>query len=103
MQYARQRVRELTARERLRLPVGVVVQDLNRFLRGWVGYFRYGNSTRDFDKIKVHALSRVSLFVGQTAPAAARVGLVALRLSDAEPPRPDRPQLKRHRPAPDLG
>jgi RNA-directed DNA polymerase len=65
MQHARERVRELTARERLRLPVDVVVQDLNRFLRGWAGYFRYGNSTRDFDKIRVHALNRLSLFVAR--------------------------------------
>ncbi|MBV8991104.1 MAG: group II intron reverse transcriptase/maturase, partial [Solirubrobacterales bacterium] len=45
MQHARDRVRELTARDRLRWPVEQVVRDLNRFLRGWAGYFRYGNST----------------------------------------------------------
>jgi hypothetical protein len=39
MQYARERVRELTARERLRLPVEQVVGELNLFLRGWAGYF----------------------------------------------------------------
>lgn len=65
MQHARERIRELTARERLGLPVEVVVRDLNRFLRGWVGYFRYGNSTRDFDKIRLHALNRLSLFVAR--------------------------------------
>jgi RNA-directed DNA polymerase len=65
MQHARERVRELTARERLGLPVEVVVRDLNSFLRGWVGYFRYGNSTRDFDKIRLHALNRLSLFVAR--------------------------------------
>jgi RNA-directed DNA polymerase len=43
MQHARDRVRELTARERLLLPVEEVVQDLNAYLRGWAGYFRYGN------------------------------------------------------------
>jgi hypothetical protein len=35
MQHARDRVRELTARDRLRWPVEQVVGDLNRFLRGW--------------------------------------------------------------------
>ena len=49
MQHARDRVRELTARDRLRWPVERVVGDLNRFLRGWAGYFRYGNSTVQFD------------------------------------------------------
>jgi hypothetical protein len=38
MQHARDRIRELTARERLGLPVEQVVQDLNGFLRGWGAY-----------------------------------------------------------------
>ena len=63
MQHARERVREITARERLLLPVEEIVQDLNRFLRGWAGYFRYGNSAQFFDKITLHAVNRLSLFV----------------------------------------
>ena len=51
MQHARDRIRELTAPARLLLPVEVIVEDLNRFLRGWAAYFRYGNSARHFDKI----------------------------------------------------
>lgn len=38
-----------SARERLLLPVEVVTGDVNRFLRGWAGYFRYGTSARRFD------------------------------------------------------
>jgi RNA-directed DNA polymerase len=34
MQHARDRVREITARERLLFPVEEIVQDLNRYLRG---------------------------------------------------------------------
>src|SRR4051794_40244302 len=44
MQHARQRVREITARERLLLAVEEIVGDLNRFLAGWASYFRHGNS-----------------------------------------------------------
>jgi hypothetical protein len=65
MQHARDRIRELTARERLLLPVEDVVQDINAFLRGWAGYFRYGNSARPFDKIGIYALARLSLFVAK--------------------------------------
>jgi group II intron reverse transcriptase/maturase len=65
MQHARDRIRELTARERLLLSVEDVVQDLNNFLRGWAGYFRYGNSARPFDKIGTYALARLSLFVAK--------------------------------------
>ena len=63
MQRARERVRELTARDRLRWPVEQVVQDLNRFLRGWAGYFRYGNSTVQFDQIVKHADRRLALLL----------------------------------------
>jgi group II intron reverse transcriptase/maturase len=65
MQHARDRVREITARERLLLPVEDVVQDLNRFLRGWAGYFRYGNSARHFNLIEHHAHNRLALFVAK--------------------------------------
>jgi group II intron reverse transcriptase/maturase len=65
MQRARDRVRELTARERLLLPVEDIVQDLNRFLRGWAGYFHYGNSARHFNLIENHAHNRLALFVAK--------------------------------------
>ncbi len=63
MQHARQRVREITARERQLLPVEDIVRDLNRFLGGWAGYFRYGNSAQAFDKITLHAINRLAIFV----------------------------------------
>ena len=63
MQHARDRVREITAHERLLLPVEDIVQDLNGYLRGWAGYFRYGNSARHFDAISDYAVRRVALQV----------------------------------------
>jgi group II intron reverse transcriptase/maturase len=56
MQHARDRIRELTARPRLLRPVDEVVQEVNRFLRGWAEYFRYGNSSHHFDRITGYAL-----------------------------------------------
>jgi RNA-directed DNA polymerase len=41
----------------------VIVQDLNRFLGGWSGYFGYGNSAQFFDKIQLKAVNRLSIFV----------------------------------------
>jgi len=38
---------------------------VNSFLRGWAGYFRYGNSARPFDKISTYALARLPLFVAK--------------------------------------
>ena len=65
MQHARDRVREIAARERLRLPVEDVVEDLNGYLRGWAGYFRYGNSARHFDAISDYAARRVASLVAK--------------------------------------
>ena len=64
-QRARDRIREITDRRRLLVPVEEIVQDLNRFLRGWSGYFRYGNSDRTFDKINHYAVDRLARFVGK--------------------------------------
>ncbi len=65
MQQARERIRELTNRKRLRQPAEEIVQDLNRFLRGWGGYFRYGHSAHHFDQISAHALARLALLVAK--------------------------------------
>jgi RNA-directed DNA polymerase len=65
MQRARDRIREITDRKRLLLPVDRIVQDINVFLRGWAGYFRYGNSARHFDTISNHAAGRLAGFVAK--------------------------------------
>jgi RNA-directed DNA polymerase len=65
MQHARDRIRFMTMRARLAAPVEEVVADINLFLRGWAGYFRYGNSAHTFDKIRSYALMRLALFVGK--------------------------------------
>ncbi len=102
MQHARDRVRELTGRDRLRWPVEQIVGDLNRFLRGWAGYFRYGNSTVQFDQIIRHADTRLALWVAkrhqqhrrygwQTLAASQnRLGLISLN-GTIVAPRPNRP------------
>ncbi len=62
MQHARDRIRDLTVRSRLLLPVDWVVESVNRFLRGWAAYFRYGNSADQFDKINRYARMRLAGF-----------------------------------------
>jgi group II intron reverse transcriptase/maturase len=74
MGHARQRIREITARSRLRVPVEIIVGDLNRFLRGWAGYFRYGNSAQFFDKIMRHALTRLAGFIAKRHKRNTRYG-----------------------------
>jgi RNA-directed DNA polymerase len=74
MAHARERIHELTDRRRLQLPVEHVVRDVNRFLRGWAGYFRYGNSAQAFDKITYHALVRVGGFIASRHKRRGRYG-----------------------------
>jgi RNA-directed DNA polymerase len=65
VRHARERIRELTDRSRLLLPIEVVVEDLNRFLNGWAAYFKYGNSAHRFDVITEYVRMRMALFVGK--------------------------------------
>jgi RNA-directed DNA polymerase len=65
VQRARDRIRELTCRSRLLLPVKQIVEDLNRFLGGWAAYFRFGNSAARFEKIRSYAWMRLALFISK--------------------------------------
>jgi RNA-directed DNA polymerase len=65
VQHARDRIRELTGRRRLLLPPEVIVQDVNMFLRGWAGYFRYGHSARCLSQIRRYAQMRLMLFISK--------------------------------------
>ena len=74
MQRARDRMRELTLRKRLLLSVDEVVADLNRYLRGFGGYFRYGNSALDFGRLDAYAIERLALFVAKRHKRQRRYG-----------------------------
>ena len=63
--HARDRIRFLTMRARLVAPVEQVVAELNLFLRGWAGFFRFGNSAWVFDEIRSYAVMRVALFTAK--------------------------------------
>jgi group II intron reverse transcriptase/maturase len=65
MQHARDRIRDLTARRRLLVEVEQIVGEVNTFLRGWAGFFRYGNSTQQFEKIEQYAVDRLARFVAK--------------------------------------
>jgi RNA-directed DNA polymerase len=65
VQHARDRIRLITARSRLLVSVGQVVDELNVFLRGWAGYFRYGNSALVLGQIRNYALTRLALWLSK--------------------------------------
>jgi RNA-directed DNA polymerase len=81
VQHARDRIRRMTLRERLLVPVEHVVRDMNLFLRGWSGYFRYGNSARIFDAISQYARERLAGFVGKRHKRSRRWGMRLLTIA----------------------
>ena len=84
MRRARERIGQLTVRSRLLLPVEAVVADLNRFLRGWAGYFRYGHSAIRFDTIQQHATDRLAVFIGKRHKRGRGFGLSVLAYKSAD-------------------
>lgn len=60
MASVRSRIRELTDRRYVGVDLSVVIARINRTLRGWGGYFRYGNSTRQFAAVDQYVHQRVA-------------------------------------------
>jgi RNA-directed DNA polymerase len=91
MQRMRDRMRDLTDRRRVRVPVAEIVAEMNRALWGWASYFRHGNSTLRFAAIRAYALMRLALMIakrhhrsrrhgwhGLTHQSSTQVGLISL-------------------------
>ena len=82
MQHARDRIRELTRRSRLLLAPEWIAEDLNRFLRGWAAYFRFGNSADRFGKISEYARMRMALFIAKRTRRTRKLGWAVLARRD---------------------
>jgi len=61
MRSVRAKVRDLTGRRFVGLSIEVVVGNLNRVLRGWAAYFRYGNSARKFGDLDLYVHERLAI------------------------------------------
>jgi group II intron reverse transcriptase/maturase len=56
-------IKALTCRNNLRLPKEVVIRKLNELVRGWTGYFYYGNCSRDLTKLKDFLDERMRIYL----------------------------------------
>jgi group II intron reverse transcriptase/maturase len=56
----RGKIRQRTDRRHAPLPISDVVVNLNRVLRGWGNYFRYGNSSRQFAAVDSYVRLRLA-------------------------------------------
>ena len=75
MQHARDRIRFMTMRARLAAPVEQVVQEINLFLRGWAGYFRYGKLRPRLRSDQTLRVDAARVVPRETPPAWARLGV----------------------------
>jgi RNA-directed DNA polymerase len=57
----RGKIRARTDRRHAGLPLEWAVEDLNRVLRGWGNYFRYGNSARKFAQLDGYVNERLAI------------------------------------------
>jgi RNA-directed DNA polymerase len=62
MNAIRAKVREAADRRFVGHALAWIVGDLNRVLRGWGAYFRYGNSARKFADIDSYVHERLAIF-----------------------------------------
>jgi len=58
----RDKIRELTRYERT-VTVEEVIQDINPVIRGWVNYFRIGNSSASFNEIRHYIVQKVMRYI----------------------------------------
>lgn len=59
----RAEIKALTCRNNLRLPKEVIIRRLNELVRGWTGYFYYGNCSRNLTKLKEFLDGRVRIYL----------------------------------------
>ena len=55
----KERITQMTTRERTPIPLENIVGSMNATLRGWTNYFHYKNSSKVLDKVKTHAEERL--------------------------------------------
>jgi len=61
LQTIRDRITELTRRERTVMPIEKVVEEVNAKLRGWTNYFYYRNCSQVFVKLRRHVEQRFTI------------------------------------------
>jgi RNA-directed DNA polymerase len=63
MAQIRAELKRLTVRSQLSIPKEIVIQRLNERIRGWVGYFYFGNCSKDLTLLKRFLEQRVRIYL----------------------------------------
>jgi RNA-directed DNA polymerase len=62
---ARSKVRQLTGHNTTGQDLSFVVGAINRRLRGWGNYFRWGNSTKKFGQVDIYVHQRLAIWMSK--------------------------------------
>jgi RNA-directed DNA polymerase len=73
MARAHERLRELTGPKRCFVPIRQMIDDLNRWMKGWSGYFRHGYPRKCFREINHFALLRSTRHLRRRSQRAYRI------------------------------
>jgi RNA-directed DNA polymerase len=79
IQAIKDKVKAKTDRSTLHQDLGQLIQDLNRSLRGWANYFRYGVSKAVFNAVNYHAWGRLMRWIRAKYKGKHRLGMKELR------------------------
>jgi group II intron reverse transcriptase/maturase len=63
MKHIRAEIKGLTCKRNYTLPTEVVIEKLNQTVRGWVGYFYYGNCSRGMITLRYYLERRMCIFL----------------------------------------
>ena len=65
LQVIKDRVTELTGRNRTGRPMNRIMEEVNTTVRGWVGYFHYRNCSKALTHVKHHVETRMKIHLGK--------------------------------------
>jgi RNA-directed DNA polymerase len=63
MKHIRSEIKQLTTEQYSAIPTEVVIQRVNEVVRGWVGYFYYGNSSRAMSSLRRYLVRRMRIYL----------------------------------------
>jgi len=63
MKHIRSEIKQLTTERYSATPTEVVIQRVNKVVRGWVGYFHYGNCAKELSNLKKYLVWRIRIYL----------------------------------------
>jgi group II intron reverse transcriptase/maturase len=63
MKHIRSEIKQLTTERYSATPTEVVIQRVNKVVRGWVGYFHYGNCANALSNLKKYLVWRIRIYL----------------------------------------